>query len=78
MDDSCGGPLLHGTISISIIEARNLPDTDSSRWKRKKDVTDPFVQGEFGGQALFKTKHIFRIILPVGRYAFNLINDLLY
>ena len=58
MDDSCGGPLLHGTISISIIEARNLPDTDSSRWKRKKDVTDPFVQGEFGGQTLFKTKHI--------------------
>ena len=59
MDDSSDGFLLYGTLSIQIIEAKNLPDTDSAFWNiKRKDVTDPFVQGNFGEEMIFKTKHV--------------------
>ena len=59
MSNSCKEQLLHGHIRICVNEAKNLPDTDSVFWnKSKKDVTDPFVQGDLGDVRLFKTKHI--------------------
>ena len=36
-----------------------MPDTDTAFWNiKRKDVTDPFVQGAFGEEIIFKTKHI--------------------
>ena len=51
--------LLYGTLSIKIIAAKNLPDTDTAFWNiKRKDVTDPLVRGDFGEEVIFKTKHI--------------------
>ena len=58
MDGSNDGHL-HGTLTIKIIEAKDLPDTDTNFWNiRSKDLTDPFVRGDFGTEMLFQTKHI--------------------
>ena len=58
MDGSSDGHL-HGTLTIKVIAAKNLPDTDSNFWNiRSKDVTDPFVRGDFGTEMIFESKHI--------------------
>ena len=55
--------LLHGNLYIKIIEAKDLPNVDTSFFKRKKDVTDPYVSvetyvGDKETDRLAKTKTI--------------------
>jgi hypothetical protein len=50
-------PLLHGALEVHIIEAENLPDTDTAFFNiNGKDCTDPYVVGELGHARLFKTR----------------------
>ena len=49
----------HGRFKVHIIEARDLPDTDTAFFNiSSKDLTDPFVTGDLGTANLFKTKYI--------------------
>ena len=51
--------IFHGKLKVHVIEARNLPNTDTAFFNIfSKDVTDPFVVCEVGPNCILKTKYI--------------------
>jgi phospholipase D1/2 len=66
--------LLHGHLILKIIEARNLPDMESSLAKlmNKRDVTDAFVEAWLGGARVAKTSIIKNNLNPVWNETYNL------
>ena len=62
----------HGRIRIHIIAAEDLPDTDTAFFNIDgKDVTDPYVTGDFGYARLFKTRYIANDLNPQFDEIFN-------
>ena len=52
-------PFFHGRLKVHVIEAQDLPDTDTAFFNIDgKDVTDPYVTGDLGTARLFKTRYI--------------------
>jgi len=51
-------PILHGTLLIDIIEAKNLPNLDSFLLRSSKDVSDPYVTVD----TVYKGEHTSRLI----------------
>merc|ERR1711936_1401011 len=57
---------LHGTLKIHVIEARDLPDTDSSFFHISRgDWTDPYVQISLDNTELCKTAYLKNNLDPV-------------
>ena len=57
---------LHGTLKIHVIEARDLPDTDSSFFHISRgDWTDPYVQISLDSTELCKTAYLKNNLDPV-------------
>ena len=57
---------LHGTLKIHVIEARDLPDTDSSFFNISRgDWTDPYVQISLDNTELCKTAYLKNNLDPV-------------
>ena len=55
----------HGRLKIQIIQAADLPDTDTAFWNiDRKDFTDPYVTGDLGTARLFKTRYISNSLNP--------------
>ena len=58
--------LLHGTLKVHVIEARDLPDTDSSFFHiARGDWTDPYVVVYLDKTELCKTKYLENNLNPV-------------
>uniref|UniRef100_A0A0K2T5Y1 phospholipase D n=1 Tax=Lepeophtheirus salmonis TaxID=72036 RepID=A0A0K2T5Y1_LEPSM len=52
-------PFLHGLLTVNIIEASGLPDTDTTFFNiDRKDKTDAYVSGSLGESTIFKTKYV--------------------
>ena len=71
-------PIEKGRLVCVILEAKDLPDTDTFFGACKKDVTDPYVVGEIERQVanpfrLFKTKVIDNSLTPVWNETFTII-----
>ena len=65
-------PLLHGTLSIHAIEAKNLPDTDNFFFNISRgDLTDPYLELSLGPASLIKTRVIRNCLDPVWDEKFN-------
>lgn len=59
LEDEEGLPFLHGTLKIHVIEAADLPDTDSAFFGiDRSDATDAFVIMSLGETVLLKTAYI--------------------
>ena len=57
---------LHGTLKVHVIEARDLPDTDSSFFHiARGDWTDPYVVVYLDKTELCKTKYLENNLNPV-------------
>ena len=64
---------LHGKLRIHVMQAENLPDTDTCLWNiQGKDLTDPYVTGQLGSARMFKSKYISNDLNPVWDEVFNL------
>ena len=51
--------IFHGKLKVHVIEAKNLPNTDTAFFNIfSKDVTDPFLVCEVGTNCILKTKYI--------------------
>jgi len=63
----------HGRLKVHVIEAGNLPDTDTVFFNiDRDDFTDPFVTLEVGTTRLLKTKYISNCLNPKWDEKFNL------
>ncbi len=70
--DHSGHTLLHGRLYIKVIQAENLPDTDTAFFNIDgDDVTDPYVCGSLGTARLFKTRYIHNDLNPVWNEPFD-------
>ena len=68
----CVAPLLHGTLDIHAVEAKNLPDTDNLFFNISRgDLTDPYLEVCLGPASLVKTKVIRNCLDPVWDEKFN-------
>ena len=57
---------LHGTLKIHVIQAEDLPDTDSTFFHISKgDWTDPYVQISLDNTELCKTQYLKNNLDPV-------------
>ena len=65
-------PLIHGTLDIHAVEAKNLPDTDNLFFNiSHEDLTDPYLEVCLGPASLVKTKVIRNCLDPVWDEKFN-------
>lgn len=66
---------LHGNLIINIVEARDLPDTDSAFWKSSKNVTDAFARVRLFpfGVKLAETKVVYNSLFPVWNEEFHVL-----
>jgi Ca2+-dependent lipid-binding protein len=56
--------LLHGSLQVSVNEAKNLPDKDKALFFSKKDKSDPYVTLEVGKTKLLRTAVILDNLNP--------------
>jgi len=61
LEDEDNLPFLHGTLKIHVIEAADLPDTDSGIFG---DLTDPFVIISLGETPILKTAYLSNTLNP--------------
>ena len=72
MKDSCGTPLLHGTLHIEALEARDLPDTDNAFFNISRgDLTDPYLEIVLGPSSVVKTSVKRNCLNPVWNEKFT-------
>ena len=63
----------HGRLKVHVIEAQDLPDTDTAFFNIDYgDLTDPYVTGDLGPARLFKTRYIPNCLSPVWDEKFNI------
>ncbi len=71
--DESSMTFFHGRLRIHIIEAADLPDTDTAFFNIDgKDFTDAYVTGDLGEARLFKTKYIPNELNPHWDEKFNI------
>jgi hypothetical protein len=57
--DEAALPFLHGRLQVRVLEAQDLPDTDTVFFNVDgKDVTDPYVTAKLGKAKLFTSSYI--------------------
>ena len=70
---------LHGTLKVHVIEARDLPDTDSSFFHiARGDWTDPYVVVYLDKTELCKTKYLENNLNPVWDEIFSVESLLIF
>lgn len=73
LDDEDSLPFLHGTLKIHVIEAADLPDTDTAFFSIDRgDATDAFVIISLGETPLLKTAYIPNNLNPRWNEKFSL------
>ena len=71
--DESGMTFFHGRIKVHVIQAQDLPDTDTAFFNiDRKDFTDAYVTGDLGEARLFKTRYIENDLNPYWDEEFNI------